>query len=208
MSKTPKQAEMVRRAINAESTEELESLYDDWAETYDDYLEGISYVAPAIGAQLLADHLHNTNSKILDVGCGTGLVGIELVKRQFSLMDGVDLSEGMLALAKETSNYQLLCQGDINQTFPEALSDYDASISIGILGIHVGINALNEMVRLTRSGGVCVISVRTPYYEPSGYKSHIYELVKEQKIELLQEVEKPYILDEGAKAMYIVMKRS
>ena len=53
---TPKQAEMVTRAINAQTIPELESLYNDWANTYDAYVNGLSYIAPKIGAQLLATH--------------------------------------------------------------------------------------------------------------------------------------------------------
>ncbi|MEM7334468.1 MAG: hypothetical protein AAF490_20495, partial [Chloroflexota bacterium] len=84
---------------------------------------------------------------------------------------------------------------------------YGAVISIGILGIHVGTSALDEMLRLTRSGGIVVISVRNPYYEPSGYQAHVHSLVAAGEIKLLVESEKPYILDEGATAMYLVMER-
>ena len=208
MSDNPKQAEMVRRAINAKTMDELEELYDDWADSYDEYLESLSYMAPTIGAQLLAEHLSNKNISILDVGCGTGLVGIQLAQHGYGQIDGIDLSEGMLALAKETGRYSVLTQGDINQPFPEILTEYDATISIGILGIHVGTAALDEMVRLTRRGGLVALSIRNPYYEPSGYQAHVQRMVNTGKIKLLAEMEKPYILNEGATAMYLVMERS
>ena len=201
----PKQADMVRRAINAETTSELEELYDDWATTYDDYVGGLSYVAPPFAARLLAEHLSNKDSAILDVGCGTGLVGIELAQLGYSIIDGIDLSEGMLVIAKETDHYQNLAQADINLPFEQEPDQFDASISVGILGIHVTTNALDEMIRVTKSGGVISISIRNPYYEPSGYKAHIKSLVEQGVIKLLVESEKAYILDEGATAMYLVM---
>ena len=43
----------------------------------------------------------NKNFKILDAGCGTGLVGIELKKYGYSNIEGVDFSQSMLDLVPQ-----------------------------------------------------------------------------------------------------------
>lgn len=201
-----KQAEMVTRAINAESIEELKSLYDDWAITYDDYVGELDYVAPQLAATLLATALPDKSALILDVGCGTGLVGSELAALGYGRIHGNDLSKGMLEVATLTGHYLKLKQVDMTRLLPQDSATYGATICIGALGIHIGTEAVDEMIRLTRPGGMVVISVRDPYYEPSGYKTHLHKLAEDGRIQLLVEEQKAYILDEGATAHYILMK--
>lgn len=50
--------------------------YGDWAEKYDhDLLQEMGYVAPMIATRLLQDHLAHKGARVLDAGCGTGIVG-------------------------------------------------------------------------------------------------------------------------------------
>ena len=62
-----------------------ENFYDAWSKDYDECLDQWGYKAPAKCAALLNEYITNPTSsnnkyKILDVGCGTGLVGVEIVK--------------------------------------------------------------------------------------------------------------------------------
>jgi len=55
------------------------------------------------------------DGEILDAGCGTGLVGVALAERGARSIDGVDLSPGMIAKAKETGVYRRLAPADLSR---------------------------------------------------------------------------------------------
>ena len=77
----------------------IRDLYADWAASYDaDTLDGMGYVAPVLAARALSEALEGetAEARILDAGCGTGLVGAEIARRTEAEIDGIDLSPGML----------------------------------------------------------------------------------------------------------------
>ena len=57
-----------------------------------------NYTAPQETVSVMKKYVFNKNSKILDAGCGTGLVGIELKKYGYTNIEGVDFSQNMLIL--------------------------------------------------------------------------------------------------------------
>ena len=82
------------------TSKELLKYYQDWTKKnkYNQDMVDLNYVAPKAAASLLKKYELNRESKILDAGCGTGLVGIELKKCGFSNIGGVDFSQDMLDL--------------------------------------------------------------------------------------------------------------
>ena len=56
------------------------------------------------------------NGKILDLGCGTGFVA-EALKNKDNVFDGVDISENMLAIAREKNLYENLYKDDVLSFF-------------------------------------------------------------------------------------------
>ena len=64
--------------------------------SYDDELKSNNYSTPKRCAKALRKYLKNTNSYILDIGCGTGLSGQEILNIGFNNVDGSDFSEKML----------------------------------------------------------------------------------------------------------------
>ena len=51
-----------------------------------------NYTAPKEAVAVLKKYALKKNLRILDAGCGTGLVGIELKKFGYSCIEGVDFS--------------------------------------------------------------------------------------------------------------------
>ncbi|HBU61781.1 MAG TPA: SAM-dependent methyltransferase, partial [Oceanicaulis sp.] len=92
--------EILNRIYNLSGDpEETRDAYKDWAENYDDdTVEGMGYVAPAVASDKLRALLPDTSIRILDAGCGTGLAGVELNKRGYQNVDGMDLSPDMLTV--------------------------------------------------------------------------------------------------------------
>jgi predicted TPR repeat methyltransferase len=86
--------------------------FDEIAEVFDARLAKLGYEGPARVAGLIAGRLPARRSlNILDLGCGTGLVGPVLRPHARRLV-GVDLSEGMLARARARTVYHELRHED------------------------------------------------------------------------------------------------
>jgi predicted TPR repeat methyltransferase len=70
------------KVYTAKNHEQLMDAYKDWASEYDaDTVDRFGYVAHVASAEALDRVLDSKDAAILDAGCGTGLVGEELVKR-------------------------------------------------------------------------------------------------------------------------------
>src|SRR6476661_4527175 len=84
----------------------VETTFDSFASSFESKLEKLSYRAPALVAAMLEDSgLEQSHRlEVLDAGCGTGLCGA-LVAPFARRLVGVDLSEGMLAHAKDKNIY-------------------------------------------------------------------------------------------------------
>ena len=80
----------------------VERTFDSFAASFESKLERLSYRAPALVAAMIeeAGVERAKQLDVLDAGCGTGLCGPLLAPYARRLV-GVDLSEGMLARAKE-----------------------------------------------------------------------------------------------------------
>lgn len=62
--------------------EDTKHFYDLWANNYEEDMRSMQYRAPEILAEYIINTLRiDRNAKILDAGCGTGLLGEELRKR-------------------------------------------------------------------------------------------------------------------------------
>ncbi len=87
--------------------------YDNWSNKYDLTLNQWNYTAPKKSLNLLKTKLINKPNKILDLACGTGLFGEELIKL-FSNCQiyGSDISQKSLAIAKDKNIYKKLTRNN------------------------------------------------------------------------------------------------
>merc|ERR1712154_1937 len=114
---------------------ETESLYDDWASSYDDCLAEWGYKVPQITADLFSTHCAAFDGmKVFDLGCGTGLVGKELMAiNEKIFIFGSDLSTAQFAMAS-AKGYGHLQQMDLNELpFPFWDDSFDALTCAGTL---------------------------------------------------------------------------
>ena len=111
----------------------LEHLFDQYASHYDQHLQYLKYQAP----QLLLDCIELELSpkpkslQILDLGCGTGLAG-ELLKPHAKTLNGIDISQEMVTIAKQKELYDALEVGDLHQKIA-GFSDIDLMIASDVL---------------------------------------------------------------------------
>ena len=89
------------------------SLFDDMARGFDSHLQGqLGYRVPADLARLVAPLLkHAAPALVIDLGCGTGLVG-EALAGMGARIVGIDLSARMLERAAQRGAYERLEKAD------------------------------------------------------------------------------------------------
>lgn len=102
-------------------------------------------------------------SKIIEVGCGTGRLLVEVEKLGYSV-DGADASGAMLEQAKakfagrEDIPEFILCEAAV---IPAESNTYDFSYSIRLLNQtespEYALRVVTEMIRITKPGGHCLI---------------------------------------------------
>lgn len=178
--------------------------YAKWSKSYDeDVIEnyyGIDYICQILDKHLRTLSFEPASVQIADIGCGTGLLGEPLHALGYTQLHGIDLSPEMTEKAKQTGFYQQLYSGiNLNQSVPEALrKQYDATICIGTFTPgHVHPEALIQMLDLTKSGGLIVLSTRIPYYDTTQFQQVSDQLIYEQKIDLVQQYMSAPYRDDG-----------
>ena len=200
---------LFEKAYDRKDKDEVADLYRQWAETYDDELADKDYVAPERGAAVFAAHVEDRRARVIDIGCGTGLVGRYLAEHGFDTIDGLDLSTEMLARAKAKSVYRNLLQADL--TGPVDVDDgaYDAAISVGTFTHnHVGPSGLDTVLRIVRPGGIASVTVNGDAYVADGYRAKFDALVAEGRCTIVEERDEEYIVAHGTRSRIVVLRKS
>ncbi|MBT3390532.1 MAG: methyltransferase domain-containing protein [Chloroflexi bacterium] len=116
----------------------------------------------ALRAHLFPRMGFNVARQILDVGCGTGALFGELLAQSDAAIFGVDIQRQHLRLAR-THKDVLLSQGDALQ-MPYANEVFDITLChFLLLWVANPVQALSEMARVTRPGGM-VLALAEPDY--------------------------------------------
>lgn len=165
-------AALLRRAYELTSVDEGQELYGEWAETYEStMLDGLGYVSPTLAAECFAEHVVWRDRPVLDVGCGTGLVGTRLSDAGFRLIDGLDLSTAMMAEARRTAKYRHFIEADLHETLPIESASYGAVICVGTFTSgHVDASCLDELLRILRPAGMLLCTVHHAVWEVAGFQ--------------------------------------
>jgi predicted TPR repeat methyltransferase len=172
-------------AYAATSPEEIARTYDAWAASYETEMAAVGYRHPAICLALLARHLPAAAGPVLDAGAGTGLIGEWLKITGHGPVEGVDLSPGMLEVARRKGVYDRLELGDLTARLPFEDGRFAGAVCAGVFTTgHVGAEGLDELLRVVRPGGVVVLTVKEGTWE-AGFAARIDELVAEGLVERL-----------------------
>ena len=160
------------------TSEELLKYYQGWADNnkYNKDMVDWNYTAPQEVVSILKKYALNKNFKILDAGCGTGLVGIELKKYGYLNIEGVDFSQSMLDLVPQII-YRKIEKIDLNKSLKFKDDMYDIVMCVGTFTYgHVKPKALDELIRITRNGGLICFTINEGIYEEYGFDKKIKEL--------------------------------
>ena len=123
----------------------VRELFDGFARRFDEKLAILHYRAPALVGAALGEvrGAPEGTLDILDAGCGTGLCGVEVRPFAHRLV-GVDLSEKMLARARERGIYDELAVGELTAFLAGATQSYDVVVSSDTLVYFGALDAVLE----------------------------------------------------------------
>ena len=95
----------------------IRTVFDGYADRFEHHLLSLQYNIPAAIRTILLNHPKIASGlslgKVLDLGCGTGLVALAIGDLPIRSFTGVDLSPRMLAHARVKRIYTELREGDI-----------------------------------------------------------------------------------------------
>lgn len=137
-------------------------LFDHYADQFDHHLQHeLGYRAPFDIVRLLDQHVPEQHAwRVVDLGCGTGLVAEALAGRAQSLV-GVDLSEKMLSQARARGDYTQLACADVQEHLRQA-EDASADTVIAT-DVFIYVGKVDEVVaqvhRVLSPGGLFAFTV-------------------------------------------------
>jgi len=192
---------------HSDNDEDLQVVYKEWAAAYDhDNDNLLGTVSQPLSVQIFQEYIKDKSLRIIDVGCGTGLVGVELEKGGFSNFDGIDISQEMIDIAKQRS-YSKLFIGSLNDSLPCENNEYDAALCVGVFTHgHVGSDRLDELVRIVKPGGVICFTVNEGVYDSYGFDSKIKNLESANIWKILEIRKSDYMTKKNIKGIYCVVK--
>jgi len=185
-----------------QSPEEILKYYKDWSDNnkYNKDMIEWNYTAPKETVNVLKKYVLNKNFKILDAGCGTGLVGIELKKFGYLHVEGIDFSQDMLDLAPE-GIYKNLQKADLNLNLKFKDDTYDSIVCVGTFTYgHVKAHALDELIRITKNKGFICFTINEGIYKEYGFDKKIKELTDNEFWNVKEFFKSNYITNKDVKA--------
>ena len=175
---TPEQLLARAYALHGNDPDETLRLYADWAETYDQtMLDGLAYRSPQQIAKLAAVTEPRRDVRVLDVGCGTGLLANSLRAHGFNRVDGLDYSAPMLAVAQREGRIDEAFLRDLNEGLDMGAECYDMLVSTGTFTHgHVGAGCLPELLTLLVPGGSLICTVHRDVWDQGGFGTGLQAL--------------------------------
>jgi trans-aconitate methyltransferase len=150
------------------STAAVQAAFDRFGPEYHRAI--VATGVPARAAAALRPHL-TAEAQGIDLGCGSGVLGLALIAQGLQMpLDGVDLSPGMLELARASGCYRQLHRA--NLLLPQETAGlpgpYDFVITMGLIGDYVPYYlGLPYSVSLLKPSGLLAFAVEsrsTPWH--------------------------------------------
>ncbi len=161
-------------ALTGETTESaprdfVENLFDNYAAKFESSLvDNLEYKTPSVIAEIIIkDSKFDKLGSIMDLGCGTGLFGLE-IKQFCEYLEGIDLSEKMLDEAMKKDIYNKLIKEDILTYLSNASFNFDYFVSTDVFTYIGDLSGIFRLIKSrNKTGGKLVFS--TEDYDGDGF---------------------------------------
>ncbi len=171
----------VKEAFALDGPEGNRQLYASWADSYEsEFMETTGYIYHRHVAEVFCHNfVPEQGSGVLDVGCGTGVLGQELRRLGVKTIDGLDISPEMLTQARSKLDttgpiYRHLVEADLTGPITIASDSYAGVVSSGAFTHgHLGPEALYEVFRVAAPGARCAIGVNSAHFDQFGFRAFL-----------------------------------
>ena len=165
-------------AYSLKTPDDSIELYKKWAKTYDkDFADKVKFLSPQKIAEYFNNYSTKTDTPILDIGAGTGLLAKNIKDAKKKEILAIDISPEMLEQAKLTGCYSSLIQSDLTKKIPLNDNSIGAMVSSGTFTIgHVGPEVFDELLRIMRPGGLFVFSIHSEVFKKNGFEEKFNEI--------------------------------
>ena len=166
-------------------------------DAFDEYAKAKGWTQPETITQLVGKgkvvDLDPATTEILDIGAGTGQVGLYLSKKGFSGIVGLDAAPNLLEKAKGVKAYKELREMYIGMgldKFPDDLKNrFDMVTAAGVwIEGHIPASGLDDAFAALKVGGYLVSATRSYIWvkgEKGGYKDLIDKYIEDGIMELV-----------------------
>ena len=180
-------------AYSVKTPEDNIKLYKVWASSYDDdFAKKNDYRSPVLISNYYDKYSNKNDVPVLDVGAGTGLIAEVMNKKNTIDIDAIDISPEMLESAKSKNCYNKLIEADLTKNLDIDNDYYGAIVSAGTFTHgHIGPNALDELLRVTKPSGLFVITIHSKVYVNQNFEQKFQD-INEQITDLTFHEEKAY----------------
>jgi len=161
-------------------------LFDDYATRFDRHLvETLGYSMPRL-LRAEIDSLFGPDARyrrVVDLGCGTGLAGIEF-RSLSDRLTGIDLSTGMISRARDRGIYDELLLGDLVAVLDATRQRYDLFVCADVFPYVGRVEPLFSAIsRHAAAGALFTFSTERHYgdgyvLQPSGRYAHAQEYLR------------------------------
>ena len=192
------------------SKEKVLDYYIDWTKKgqFNKDMTNWNYQAPQNTVKLFDQHTPNKDINILDAGCGSGLVGIELQKYGYYQITGADFSQDMLNLIPQNI-YQKLELIDLNEILKYEENFFDAIICVGTFTYgHVKSHALDEFIRIIKKDGLICFTINEGIYKKYQFDKKIKQLSNNKLWQIINFSKCSYIVNKNIEAWLCIAKKT
>ena len=189
---------------------DAEEHYDSWAKKYEkELLEDYGYSAHRIGSEAFANYEKRKSCNIIDIGCGTGLVGEELKSSGFLNIWGLDVSSKMIAIAKKKQIYREFYQKKIENLEGIISKPFDALICVGSFGLgHIGPESIELLVKLVEKNSPIIIFMNAEPFNLENYMDYIEDLNKQNLINIVDIQDHNYMTKLDRPGKLLIFRRN
>ena len=190
--------------------EKVLDYYVDWTKEgqFNKDMIDWNYQAPQNTVKLLDQYTANKNIDILDAGCGSGLVGLELKKYGYNKITGVDFSQEMLNLIP-VNIYKKLELIDLNEKLKYEDNFYDAITCVGTFTYgHVKAHVLDEMLRIIKKNGLICFTINEGIYLEYKFDRKIEQLSNDKSWKVIDFSKCSYIINKHIEAWLCIAKKN